>query len=239
MGRAKRVRERLALMFANLRRAQAFVAVGLLSAGFFAISLTIRLPALQAWDRSVSIHVQRIGSEALDQVAIAITFFGSAPALVGTAAAAAGALWLMKKPWAAFGSMLSLVGLGLNPLFKIAFGRERPSGGGIEVILPAAGLSYPSGHAMASTAVYGWIAALGWVLLPGRARLWALLMMGTLVVGIGLSRVYLGAHYISDVVGGTTAGLLLVTLLALWYRKVASHERPTVAAVAEDAGQPG
>lgn len=86
---------------------------------------------------------------------------------------------------------------------KAIFHRERPSFA--DPVATASSFSFPSGHALASLAVYG---ALVYVFASRNVLAAAAL----LVAAIGLSRVYLGAHYLSDVLAGYSAGLALLLL---------------------------
>jgi len=96
-------------------------------------------------------------------------------------------------------------------LIKEEVTRPRPSGGLIDV----AGFSYPSGHASHSI-VYVWIAVTAAIRLrPGMRRGTALIVAAFLLaVLIGLSRVYLGVHYLSDVSGGWAFGVAVFALLS-------------------------
>lgn len=95
----------------------------------------------------------------------------------------------------------------LNNYLKIFFGRERPAG---EMFTYAAGFSFPSGHAMISTAFYGFLAYLGLKHLPKKAGKAVLVFLVLLIVLIGLSRVYLNVHYMSDVIAGFIGGGILL-----------------------------
>ncbi|MFA6149626.1 MAG: phosphatase PAP2 family protein [bacterium] len=97
------------------------------------------------------------------------------------------------------------VGMLLNGMLKLAFHRSRPAWD--DPILMIETFSFPSGHAMAATLLYGFLAAFG----VRKARAWrwrvlAVLAAGMLVVLIGFSRLYLGVHYLSDVLAGMAAG---------------------------------
>jgi undecaprenyl-diphosphatase len=103
----------------------------------------------------------------------------------------------------------------LDLALKEVVDRPRPAGDGIQVIVPATGLSFPSGHALSSCLVYGFLALMAWTHIRrcGVRRL-VTAILALLPVGIGLSRVYLGVHWFSDVIGGWAAGLFCLLLLA-------------------------
>lgn len=112
----------------------------------------------------------------------------------------------------------SLGGGLVDTVVKEAVDRPRPSLA--EPVASASGQSFPSGHAMTSTVIYG---ALLVVLLPAVARRWrgwALVVTVTLVAAIGLSRLALGVHYISDVLGGHILGgawlALCIAAFRIW-----------------------
>jgi len=103
-----------------------------------------------------------------------------------------------------------LVGGLIDTWVKLAVGRERPS---LEhPVATAFGKSFPSGHAMSSTIAYG---ALLLVLLPlipaARRRLAIVATIGWLLM-IGFTRLALGVHYITDVLGGYALGAAWLTL---------------------------
>ena len=98
-----------------------------------------------------------------------------------------------------------LVGSLLDTVVKIVVDRPRPFL--LEPVATARGKSFPSGHAMSSTVVYG---SLLLVFLPGVARRWrGWLVAGVsaVVVAVAFTRLALGVHYLSDVVGGIVLGL--------------------------------
>jgi membrane-associated phospholipid phosphatase len=114
--------------------------------------------------------------------------------------------------------VLAVSALGIevvNGALKLAFQRQRPELAFVHLDT----YSYPSGHAAGATAIYALLA----VLLARRRR--ALVAAGylVLVAAVGFSRLYLGAHYLSDVLAGTSLGLAwaaLSTLAWLYVRDV-------------------
>lgn len=81
------------------------------------------------------------------------------------------------------------------------------------------GFSFPSQSVMLATAVYGFFAVLVAREMPGRRRVWPYVVAALLVGLLGFSRLYLGAHWLSDVLAGASLGLLWITALGLAYRR--------------------
>ena len=215
------LRQRYALL--RERRAIAFVA--LLALTFLLLSFAVHTPQLLRMDRAVTLEVQDAGNDGLTRLARGFTFLGNIPVLIAVALAAAVFLLYERRPRAALLSVATLLSLPLNYLIKELIGRPRPDGELINVLLPTVGLSFPSGHAMGSVMVYGFLAFLAWVHVaaPGPRRFWTV-TLALVPLGVSLSRVYVGAHWLSDVIGGWVAGLGLVLLLAEIYQVSAKQE---------------
>jgi undecaprenyl-diphosphatase len=102
-------------------------------------------------------------------------------------------------------------GMALNLLLKISIHRQRPSF--TDSFLIFNGYSFPSDHTMAATLLYGLLAVFAVMALKAwRWRVAALLGAFVMVLLVGFSRVYLGAHYLSDVMGAAAAGLAWLAL---------------------------
>jgi len=93
----------------------------------------------------------------------------------------------------------------LDTAVKLAVDRPRPSL--VDPVATAFGKSFPSGHAMGSTVVYGALLLVFLPLIAHRRRVAVVAGTVVLVLAIGFSRLALGVHYVSDVVGGYVLGL--------------------------------
>lgn len=113
----------------------------------------------------------------------------------------------------------SLAAHSLNLLVKVIVQRPRPSPDLVEVIRQLADFSFPSGHVMVYTAFYGFLWFLSYSLLkPSWKRSLLLVVFGALVLLVGPSRIYLGHHWASDVLGGHLFGGLILVTAVLVYR---------------------
>ncbi len=108
--------------------------------------------------------------------------------------------------------------------FKHYFGRIRPDSS--NWLLPATGLSFPSGHTTGSTAIFGTLFyILGMHLISQYAR-WTIWFMGCLVIfTIGLSRIYFGVHYATDVLGGFILGFSIL-FASIAFDQFRTKEKP-------------
>jgi undecaprenyl-diphosphatase len=163
-------------------------------------------------DTTVADLMSDIRAGWLTSVAEVITAFGSGAAMLLLVAAAS--LWLaIRRHWPEFcvlliGTIVILIGVDA---VKDAVDRPRPGGG----LVSTEGSSYPSGHA-AHAVAYAWVAlTVALRLRPGMQRGTLLVVVGLLATAlIGLSRVYLGVHYMSDVSGGWGMGVAVFSLLS-------------------------
>lgn len=106
---------------------------------------------------------------------------------------------------AVFVAITSLGGGIIDTLVKLAVNRPRPVVD--HHVTTALGRSFPSGHAMSATVVYGALLAAFWTSLPKRWRPVALTVTIALVLAVASSRLLLGVHFLTDVVGGCLLGL--------------------------------
>lgn len=113
---------------------------------------------------------------------------------------------------------------GLSFFLKSVLGRQRPELW--ERIIEVKYLSYPSAHAMVSIVVYGFICY--YLMNQFKSWRWLILILtSTLVILIGISRLYLGVHWLTDIIAGYTAGavLLITNIMIIKIFKVFSTNR--------------
>lgn len=167
-------------------------------------------------DESILRAMERMGSPALDNIALEVTALGARVVVWMVVLIASVFLWSSRHHYSAALLWVSMLGAGfVNAALKVSFNRPRPD------VFPwrtqHVGLaSFPSGHAMTSIVVYGTLAFLIARLAPTRLlkRLtWTIAIVVILL--IGWSRLYLGVHYPSDVLAGFVMGAAWAVICGL------------------------
>lgn len=161
-----------------------------------------------------------VGGTMIGRVLYWVSFFGGS-GLLFIAGIVAGYL-AGRRSWAELVLwMTTVVGvIVLNRLLKDAFVLTRPVVGQLDLLEDSSG--FPSGHAMIATATYGLLALLIAEHVPRALPRWLLWSALGLLLGlIGFSRVYLGVHYLIDVVAGYVAGVAWLCLCLWLYRQFA------------------
>lgn len=152
-----------------------------------------------------------------------ISYPGSTPILALLVVLTAIIFWVLGLRLEAVITLaLSAVSAALNFLLKILIARPRPSAHLVDVFQAAAGQSFPSGHVMSYLAFWGLLFSFGIILFRG-ARWWRILLLvvsALFVVLIGPSRIYLGDHWASDVLGSYLIGGVLLGITLWIYLKL-------------------
>jgi len=200
------------------------VAVGL---GFIALSDEVQEQETQHFDERVLLSLRRPGNAAdprgppwLAEAARDVTALGSVSVLAFVVCAVGGFLVLVRR-WRTLALVVgsTVGGALLNTLLKSLFARPRPTV--VPHLTHVLTESFPSGHAMLSAIVYLTLGALLAQLVERRRqRAYLVGVALTLTLLIGLTRVYLGVHYPTDVLGGWMAGLSWALLVAVVARAV-------------------
>ncbi len=146
---------------------------------------------------------------------IGVSFLGL-PAVVIVASLVLAVIAYMRLRWRLM-TAFCLVGaaIGFNTIIKNSFGRARPNTLYVGQ-MKLKSYSFPSGHTLGATVFYGLLAYIAYKTLPTP---WNMIVAGVLVlliILIGLSRIYLGAHYPTDVIGGwALGGVILVVMIVV------------------------
>lgn len=168
-----------------------------------------------AFDEYLRALTHDLASPRLTTLMRAASLYGGPSALVPAGVLAAAAFIIKRWRRGALLVVVTLAGAGLlNALLKFSFARVRPASF-FDYPLPGSP-SFPSGHALYAASVFGGLA----VLLTARVRSLVLriaiwLVAISLILLVGVSRVYLGVHYPSDVLAGYAIGVVWVTAVAL------------------------
>jgi undecaprenyl-diphosphatase len=171
-------------------------------------------PQLTDFDQRVTLYVQSFRSTGLTQCMTVITHLGSAAVTIAIALSLLLYAHAYNPKFLAEVRVLAICLSGswlTNEALKAFFQRARPDA---PALVSASGYSFPSGHAMISFAFYGLLGYLLWQYgrrQPGLTVRLGALVAWLLAITIGISRIYLGVHFPSDVIAGYAAGGVWLT----------------------------
>ena len=177
---------------------------------FISLTETLHSDALAKYDSKVTEFIISFRTPALNKFLQFITEVGDFYGYLVIAIVSTIIFYLKFKNWRYVGEIFFvLIVSGLsNVALKQVINRARPDA---EHLVSVASLSYPSGHAMSAIAFYGFLIYLVYTFkLKAWIKIGLILAFGFLIITIGISRVYLGVHYPSDIVGGYIAGFIWV-----------------------------
>ena len=171
-----------------------------------------------ALDQAVTLHFAQTRDPAITAVMRVVSSLHQTwKVLLGTAVIAA--VLALRGQWLSVRALVVVpAGMLLNVALKNTFQRPRPHWD--DPLVQLATYSFPSGHAVASTVFHGMLCAI--VFAHTRSRGWralAVALSAGMIALVCFSRVYLGAHYPSDVVAGTAEGLACVLLCVRLLRR--------------------
>ena len=211
------------LVFRGMQRAgidaQSFyatVGIFLVVGAIIAVAATVAFASLaenvleggtQTFDVAILEWLHGHQSKALTAVMVEMTYLGTGTVVIVVVGVAALFLWHTEHKHSARLLLAATIGnILLNGALKLVYHRPRPSVFAWQTT--AVSSSFPSGHAMSATVVYGTVA---YLLMRLQKHRWAKMLTLTgatlLILLICLTRLYLGVHYPSDVLGGIVVGL--------------------------------
>ena len=179
-------------------------------------------------DVTITREFQENHSPWLQFIMVAVSYMGNVYALsVGLIVLAFVVFWALDLRLEAITIVvLSLVSSLLNVLLKTIVARPRPNASLVEILQAAGGNSFPSGHVMSYVAFWGLLFSFSVILFQGR-RWWRIALMiisALFVVLVGPSRIYLGDHWASDVLGAYLIGGVLLGITLWIYLKLKERD---------------
>jgi undecaprenyl-diphosphatase len=225
----------------RLLRAEVFFLAGL--ACFAVLAVLAKANAYFAWDERVADAVQSLPLPGMEAAMRVVSFLGDGATSWAIFFAAFFAFFVRGRRSEAFGLMLCTAGgSGINRLVKYLVARPRPTMEHVRVSGEWAHESFPSGHVTFYVCFFGFLFFAAFALLPkgSTSRRVACTLALLPILLVGLSRVYLGAHWPSDTLGAYLfSGLWLafsVEVYRRWKRRATFHAEEKKAAEAAAAG---
>jgi undecaprenyl-diphosphatase len=207
--------------------------VGFLASLALAISIYARFTLMFPGDLYLTLRLQSFNTHLLLSAMTYVSFiFGGWSAALIVVAIGIVIWWRvgrLETIMVLAGGLITLV----NEALKLAINRPRPSADLVRILAPEQGNGFPSGHAFFAILILGLTAYFISINLKNRnLRILARAGLVALILLVGTSRVYLGVHWPSDVVGGYLIGGLFLTALIWFYRSwKARHSQQQATAV--------
>jgi undecaprenyl-diphosphatase len=187
--------------------------------GFSFMAFLVQAHHILQFDSTIIAIVQGFESPILTAVMKFFTFIGSTVPVLVLALLVLFFLYRVLKHRSELILFIAMI-IGtpiLNQVLKWLFHRARPD---LHRLIGIGGYSFPSGHAMSAFAVYGTLAFLLWRHIESRSGRSILIIISSLMIlAIGISRIYLGVHYPSDVIGGYFASACWLAFAIGFYQR--------------------
>lgn len=174
-------------------------------------------------DDSVHNFVMKFSSEMTTKFMKIFTFLGSTPFIILLCILVfAILLYKKQKEYAYKCAGILVISTLMNNIVKVIVRRPRPE----YITVVENTFSYPSGHTMASVTLYGFLI---YFLLKSKIsksyKVVFSIILGIIPVLVGMSRIYLGAHYFSDVFGGALLSIMLLSSIDIIYDKTLNRKK--------------
>jgi len=182
---------------------------------FIKLTKSLQTDYLKAFDTQVTDYVASYRSPALTNFFITITDVGDVWGYLVVFSLATFLLYYFFRKWRYVVKLVFvlIIAISSNLLLKQLINRARPTAAHLVTVKT---LSYPSGHAMTAMAFYGFLIYLLFTFRMNKVIKYSLITcFAFLIFSIGVSRIYLGVHYPSDVIGGFIAGFIWVIFCIL------------------------
>ncbi|MDB5128546.1 phosphatase PAP2 family protein [Mucilaginibacter sp.] len=201
--------------------------IGTITVGFLLLTAFVFFLPLSIIDREFSEEVQEHQNQFLDTVMKVISWFGYMPNSPIIVLGTAFMFFLAKYKREAIFVVLTLISGLVSSLVKLLINRPRPSQSLVRILEKTQQQSFPSGHVLFYVTFFGFLTLLMYQLtaIPKYLRTIIAVASLLLIFSIPFSRIYLGAHWFTDVLGGLLLGLLCLSAVSYLYLKETDRYR--------------
>ncbi len=205
-------------MFGKRKRLILYV-LGSLLLGFIILTILVSNTPIPLFDHEFSEEVQEHQNPFLDYLMKGVSWPGYAPQSWLMVLVVSLAFFLLKKKVEAFFIALTLFSGVISRILKILIDRPRPTDDLIRIIDVAKYQSFPSGHVFLYVIFFGFLIVLMSQIkeINLAVRITVIVISAFLILTIPVSRIYLGAHWFTDVLGSILLGLLMLFILSYFY----------------------
>ena len=192
---------------------------------FIELTDTLSTETLAAYDKTITDKVLSYRSPTLTNYFVAVTHIGDAYGylIVLILDTIVSLVVFKRRKYVIQITVVLFLSTLSNVILKRAINRARPE---IEHLVTVETLSYPSGHAMAAMAFYGFLIYLFYKFnMHLLIKITAMVLFTLLIISIGISRIYLGVHFPSDIAGGFIAGAIWVIFCIMLFNLIEVFRR--------------
>lgn len=203
-----------------------FFVLGGILLGFIVLTVLVSSFPVSFIDREFSEEIQEHQQPALDSIMKIISWPGYAPQSVVMAILTAIIFYLFKRPKESLFILATMLSGVAGRLLKILIDRPRPTDDLVRIIEAAEHQSFPSGHVLFYISFFGFLIILMNHLkdIKRQYRITVMAIGSFMIFTIPISRIYLGAHWFTDVLGSAMLGLLFLSGLSYFYMKNHNHQ---------------
>jgi membrane-associated phospholipid phosphatase len=198
--------------------------LGGIAIGFILLTISIFIFPHSFIDLEFSQEVQEFQNPLLDSMMKLVSWFGNSPGSTITVLGGALIFFIFKYRKEALFVLLTAATALVSTLVKVLVNRPRPAEPVVRIVQKASQQSFPSGHVMFYIVYFGFLTVLMYHLktIPKVVRITVAALSVLLTFTVPYSRIYLGDHWFTDVLGGFLLGMLcLYTLCFFYFRKPA------------------
>ena len=196
------------------------VSLLVIAGGFAVLTFLVKTTPSFAIDLTITRAIQQINIQPFASLMNVVSWPGFFPQSMMIAAVIILVIYAFGLHWEAMMALIaSVFSTAINILVKDLVQRSRPLSSLVNVVSILKSYSFPSGHVMFYLGFFGFIVFLSYTLLkPSVKRTLLLVLFGGLIVLVGISRIYLGEHWASDVLGAYLLGSLTLIATISFYR---------------------